>query len=71
MNVTGHLVECDTCHQRTVVTDGTNVHDALSCRCCGSDHTHAGPDGSTVGPTCRTLTISANAVVVPAIGSAS
>lgn len=64
----GHLVECNNCHKRTVVTEGENVHDALDCTCCpSSTHTHADENGMTQNP-CRSVTISVNAVVVPAIG---
>lgn len=64
--VAGHLVECNSCHARTVVSDGSNVHDALNCKCCGSDHVHGDPEtGMTVTQTCRTVTISASAVVIP------
>lgn len=68
MPIAGHLVTCNQCRANTVVMDGSNVHDALNCKCCGPDHQHAGPDGSTVTPTCRTVTISGNAVFIPAIG---
>jgi len=59
-----HLVECKDCGTKTVVTDGQNVHDALVCRCCGADHTHADENGMTQNP-CRNVHIYANAVVVP------
>lgn len=63
---TGHIIECGTCHARTVVTDeGLNAHDALTCACCGDDHVHAGPDGSTVLQPHRTLIIHANATALP------
>jgi hypothetical protein len=70
--ITGHIVECNNCHVRTVVADGDgqNVHDALNCGCCGSDHKHADPANAnmTTGRLCRSVTVSANAVAVPALG---
>lgn len=66
--IAGHLVTCKNCHTRTVVFDGQNVHDALTCRCCGSDHQHAGQDGVTVNEACRNVVISVNAFVGPALG---
>lgn len=65
--IAAHLVVCDNCGARGIAVDGGNVHDNLNCRCCGSDHTHAGPDGATVGETCRTVTVYAQSVVVPAL----
>lgn len=66
----GHLVECKRCHAMMLVTDGLNVHDGLDCRCCPSDtHSHAGPDGQTVGQVCRNVHIHINAVLLPLVGA--
>lgn len=69
MTVAAHLVSCDNCGARTFSVDGQNVHDTLNCRCCGSDHKHGDETGVTVRETCRTVTIDANSVVVPALGA--
>lgn len=68
LRAAAHLVECDKCHARTIAVDGQNVHDTLNCACCGSDHKHGDETGVTVGKTCRTVTVSGNAVTVPALG---
>lgn len=65
--IAGHLIECNECGARTVLLDERNVHDALNCRCCGPDHTHAGPDQMTAREACRNVTISLNAFVGPAL----
>lgn len=61
--VLGHVVECLQCGKNTVVLDGSNVHDALDCPCCGSDHKHAGEDGTTA-ESCRGVKVLANSVIV-------
>jgi transcription elongation factor Elf1 len=67
--IAAHMVECDQCGARTVVLDGQNVHDALSCKCCNSStHTHGDETGKTVNETCRSVTVTGNAVIVPALG---
>jgi hypothetical protein len=67
MPITAHLVQCSQCGKTAIVTEGENVHDALDCKCCpSSTHTHADENGATQNP-CRSVHISANAVVVPAI----
>lgn len=68
LNVAAHMVSCDGCGARTIVVDGQNVHDTLNCRCCGTDHQHGDETGMTVNDTCRSVTVLALAVVVPAIG---
>lgn len=65
--IAGHVVQCKNCGARTIVDEGQNVHDALNCRCCGPDHTHATTDGRTQDP-CRNVIIYANAFVGPALG---
>lgn len=69
--IAAHLVTCDRCGARTVAVDGQNIHDALNCECCGADHKHGDETGMTVTPTCRSVTVTGNAAVVPALGSGS
>jgi hypothetical protein len=66
--IAAHMVVCDNCQQRTFVVDGQNVHDALNCACCGNDHKHGDETGKTVRKTCRSVTVTGNAAVVPALG---
>lgn len=66
--IAAHMVTCDKCGARTFVADGQNVHDALNCACCPADHKHGDETGKTVRKTCRTITLSGNAVIVPALG---
>jgi hypothetical protein len=59
MPVMGHIVECDTCHKKTVITNGEHIHDALRCGCCpGHSSAH-----SDAGQSCRTVTVHGNAFV--------
>jgi predicted nucleic acid-binding Zn ribbon protein len=60
--VLGHVVECTQCGKRTTVFDGGNVHDALDCPCCGSDHKHADENGATA-ESCRPVKVFPNSVV--------
>jgi len=57
--VAGHIVECNACHRKTVVTNGEHIHDALKCGCC-PDHSSVHSDA---GQDCRPVTVHSNAFV--------